>query len=271
MLLINDKPVNYFYFPAGEIQVRLPEIGTERVILTSLPKSSDDIMLIMLVVNALNNQGITDIDLDLLYLPYARQDRVCSQGEAFSIQVMADILNWLPVNVRLYDVHSNTSLDLIDYNSHISVSNIFKRYGILNRYTLENITFVSPDKGANGKIRNLISNLHLTSYSIECKKVRDPSTGHIIRYEVPPFNNHKDIFVIDDICDGGATFLKLGEELKQRGARYMILYVTHGIFSQGLSQLRQYYDEIICHHVFDHLLEKSKELTVLRKIHNVNC
>jgi ribose-phosphate pyrophosphokinase len=271
MLLINDKPVNYFFFPAGEIQVRLPEIETERVILTSLPKSSDDIMLIMLVVNALKQQGITDIDLDLLYLPYARQDRVCSKGEAFSLEVMADILNWLSINVRLYDVHSNTSLDLIHYNSHISVSNIFKRYGILDRYNLENIIFVQPDKGSSEKLFNLCINLNLSNTLLQCDKVRDPSTGHIIRYEVPPFNNYKDIFVIDDICDGGATFLKLGEELKQRGARYMILYVTHGIFSQGLSQLRQYYDEIICHHVFDPLLEKSKELTVLRKIHNVNC
>lgn len=271
MLLINDKPVNYFFFPAGEIQVRLPEIETERVILTALPKSSDDIMLIMLVVNALNNQGITDIDLDLLYLPYARQDRVCSKGEAFSLEVMADILNSLPANIRLYDAHSRIAEDLIGYHSHTQIEHIFKRYGVLDEYDLENITFVSPDKGANEKVRNLISRLKIPSYSIECKKVRDPSSGHIIRYEVPPFNNYKDIFVIDDICDGGATFLKLGEELKQRGARYMILYVTHGIFSQGLSQLRQYYDEIICHHVFDPLLEKSKELTVLRKIHNVNC
>jgi len=107
MLLINDKPVNYFFFPAGEMQVRLPEIETERVILTSLPKSSDDIMLIMLVVNALKQQGITDIDLDLLYLPYARQDRVCSKGEYF---MKEDVTEELESKGELQEVYRDGNL-----------------------------------------------------------------------------------------------------------------------------------------------------------------
>ena len=100
MLLLNRQPIDYFMFSGGEIQVKLPpHIDTEAVILTWKPTNAAEITFLALTVNALKNAGIWDIDLDVLYLPYARQDRVCSPGEANSLAFICKFLEYF-LNLR---------------------------------------------------------------------------------------------------------------------------------------------------------------------------
>jgi ribose-phosphate pyrophosphokinase len=81
-------------------------------------------------------------------------------------------------------------------------------------------------------------------------KVRDIESGKIIRTEVPNLNvtdiDHEFKYVIvDDICDGGRTFIELAKVIKQRRPNTEIyLIVTHGIFSAGLSELKNYFKTI---------------------------
>lgn len=51
--------------------------------------------------------------------------------------------------------------------------------------------------------------------------------------------NDKNILIVDDICDGGATFMLLTKDLYKRGAKSINLFVTHGIFSKGLKPLKE--------------------------------
>lgn len=105
MLLVNNQPIKFFKFSGGEIQVNIGKVQEERVILTWKPANSDDIMLLLLAVNALQAEGFTDIILDVLYMPYARQDRVCAKGEAFSLQVMVKLLDSLEISdIRFWDL-----------------------------------------------------------------------------------------------------------------------------------------------------------------------
>lgn len=60
-------------------------------------------------------------------------------------------------------------------------------------------------------------------------------------------DDYKEIIVIDDLCDGGATFVREGEYLKQRFPKAKLkLFVIHGLFTQGVHSLLSYYDQIIC-------------------------
>ena len=108
MLLLNDQPIDFFVFSGGELQVKiLNNIQTERATLTWKPTDAGEIALLLLTVSALKHMGFYDIDLDILYLPYARQDRVCAQGEAHSLEVICDVISHLDVSVvRLWDVHN---------------------------------------------------------------------------------------------------------------------------------------------------------------------
>lgn len=269
MLLINDIAVKYFIFSGGEIQLQLPEISTERVILTWKPASASDVMLLALTVNALINHGISDIELDVLYLPYARQDRVCSKGEANSLQVICDILDVLDLTlIRFWDVHNQLATEEALDQSHIYVTaaHIFERFKILDDFDLSNLRLCSPDLGARQRVEE-VANLKILAIPFLFEKTRDPNTGQIINIIPSKYNGEIDgynVLVIDDICDGGATFLEVGKQLKELGADKLYLYVTHGIFSKGFDQLHEYYDHIYCHHLVNCRPADLDFLTVLR-------
>jgi ribose-phosphate pyrophosphokinase len=278
MLQLNDKSVNYFHFSGGEIQVKLPElINEERVKLTWKPTQTVDIMLLMLTVNALQEAGIHDIDLDILYLPYARQDRVCVPGESFSLKVMCQMLNMLDVStIRLWDVHNNeVSARLLNsaYVWHWEAFDIFARYNILNAHDLSNLVLCAPDKGAIDRVKKIVDHFDLQD-SVTLQKHRDPNTGHISEIYFSELTRSVagyDVMIVDDICDGGATFLMAAETLKSYGAKNLYLYVTHGIFSKGLNELSKHFEHIYCHHVLDEVgFKDDNRLTILRRFLNVS-
>jgi ribose-phosphate pyrophosphokinase len=80
---------------------------------------------------------------------------------------------------------------------------------------------------------------------IKCDKVRNMATGQLSNFEV--FS--KDLMgtnclIVDDICDGGRTFIGVADELKKKNAGNIYLFVTHGIFSNGLDELKKHFTRI---------------------------
>ena len=82
---------------------------------------------------------------------------------------------------------------------------------------------------------------------ITATKVRDLKTGNILRTEIPVLDQHNNLkyVIVDDICDGGRTFIELAKVIKDsRPTAKIYLVVTHGIFSVGFDFLVQYFDGI---------------------------
>jgi ribose-phosphate pyrophosphokinase len=109
-----------------------------------------------------------------------------------------------------------------------------------------------PDNGARSRYMLRIKNFwEESSGVIYGEKVRDTLTGEISEYSVvgnlPSIDSYHnvDVLVVDDICDGGRTFVEFAKSLKARQSGVSLaLYVTHGIFSKGLDELKTYYDKI---------------------------
>lgn len=101
-----------------------------------------------------------------------------------------------------------------------------------------NFLIVSPDAGAYKKIFKLCTELKYAREIVLCNKIRDVSTGAIIKTtcDIENFNG-EDLVIVDDICDGGGTFILLANELRKRNCGKIILVVSHGIFSKGLEAL----------------------------------
>lgn len=273
MLLLNNHSINYSVFSGGELQVRiLNEIDTERVVLTWKPVDASEITVLLLALSALKHMGINDIDLDILYLPYARQDRVCAPGEANSLEVICDILNTLDVTViRLWDVHNKEkTLELLAHSLivHVDAYHIFDRFKILEGFYSYNLVICAPDDGAYERASD-VANQHTRKTPIVLHKLRDPNTGKITDMKFDEHNRSiqgRDVLIIDDICDAGTTFLQAAELLKENGAQDLYLYVTHGIFSHGLDKLQEHFKRIICHHVLhDDKFQSTDRLTILRE------
>ena len=80
---------------------------------------------------------------------------------------------------------------------------------------------------------------------LECGKRRNVTTGELSGFTVPIEDlKNRPCLIVDDICDGGGTFLGLGSELKKKNAGELFLAVSHGIFSKGFDQLSDIYTQL---------------------------
>jgi ribose-phosphate pyrophosphokinase len=225
------------HFSGGEVQIRLEEsnLRGESILVTTRIKSSDDLMRLLLVTDALREKGVQEIHIFIPYLPYARQDRVVRAGEAFSLRVFADILNAQGyASVTVFDVHSDVAPALI--RRCVVVPN----HGFV-RKVLEGVHdywLLSPDAGAFKKITLLADALLYSEEIAVCTKVRVHGGAiNSVTVSVPDFYG-KDVFIIDDICDGGRTFIALAKEIRSRNSGRINLIVSHGIFSYGEEVIR---------------------------------
>ncbi|MET4141107.1 ribose-phosphate diphosphokinase [Pedobacter sp. UYP1] len=247
-----------FLFSGGEVHIKL-QGKAEEVMISARLNDSNDVMKLLLAVDALRRNGSKNISVLIPYLPYARQDRVMVGGEPLSIKVMCNLINSCGFDkVYIFDVHSEVSLALLDNCELITNSSLAKQ--VLHDQT--DYLLVSPDAGALKKIYKLAEALQYTSDIVLCNKVRDVSNGKIKQITVDQDDlEGKDCFIIDDICDGGATFIGVAKELKKRNAGKVSLIVSHGIMSHGETELAEWID-----HIYTTDSIKDSESTLISRI-----
>lgn len=168
--------------------------------------------------------------LRIKYLPYARQDKIISNNNTFALSVFACLLNTLDFDeVILHDPHSVKALELIK-NSKV----VYPQAQVKDAYLATDSNMVCyPDKGALQKYSEIYN--FANSYG---EKVRNQETGQIVDYKLVGNVKNQNVLIVDDICDGGATFILLTKELYKAGAKEVNLFVTHGLFTQGTHRLK---------------------------------
>ncbi len=186
--------------------------------------------------DVLDTHEFERIDLTISYLMAARMDRQMTESEPFSLRIVAAMLNQAGFRrISIFDPHSDVSTALILRSKAIGnesfVSdclNHFYQNQIYGNYTL-----ISPDAGALKKIYKVAQFVDAPSV-IECSKMRNVKTGQLSDFNTQTLDfQGKTCFIIDDICDGGGTFVGLAALLAQRNAGKIVLIVSHGIFSKG--------------------------------------
>jgi ribose-phosphate pyrophosphokinase len=212
----------------------------EKVTIKSRFRSWQDLELITCTTNALRRMGCKDIHLYCPYLLGARSDRDFSKrrgGTSYLLEVLKpqlDLLNF--TTITLLDPHSNVAYAI--NNVHAEDNSNLVRSSLTDIGDKE-VAIVSPDAGSNSKIFDLLREMGITADLIQASKHRDVTTGNFLGFHVPILPKHVnvDLIWIDDICDGGGTFVGEAQEADKqghKGAKYLI--VTHGIFSQGFTR-----------------------------------
>ena len=227
--------IKSFTFSGGEESVNVPMVSPNvHCMIFALIRNSADVLKLLMVHDALKRQlnaGL--ISLNMPYIPYARQDRVCNQGEAFSLQVFSRLINGCNFDkVYVSDPHSDVAPALLNNVSIMPSSSIIMDSSYKWAKYLDALV-VSPDAGANKKVADTCKALGIESF-IRADKSRNLLTGEILNTEVYCDDlDGRNCIIFDDICDGGRTFIELGKALKLKGAGDVGLFVTHGIFSKG--------------------------------------
>lgn len=254
---VNKTEIHAFNFSGGECQISLGEAHlSDRTEVSAFLNNSDEIMRLILTVDAIRRiNPATMIDLIIPYFPYARQDRVCNSGEAFSAAVMTQLINNLRCNsVTIEDPHSSVTSSMLENVRIKTQSDIVSNSETMRRLIKENnLTLLAPDKGAAPKTEDIAASLARTGIATRAMfaaKVRDVTNGKITETIIPDGMEGKNILIPDDICDGGGTFIALAKKLKSQGAADLYLYVTHGIFSKGLTPLKDGFKHVYCRNIF---------------------
>jgi phosphoribosylpyrophosphate synthetase len=165
------------------------------------------------------------IDLVIPYLPYARQDKPVSNETTFALRCFLNSLGYWN-SITTVDIHS-TQMD---------VKSLPVDHFVQSAISKSNADFVCfPDAGAAKR------GYEVTVPSFNLDKKRNQLTGQIegLVCSLPLDLKGKTILLVDDICDGGRTFIEASGILYGLGAHNVDLYVTHGIFSKGIHLLRE--------------------------------
>jgi len=238
-------------FNGGEMHVKLNNnidySAVERVIITNRFKNGDDVIKVLIAKDALQRKGVENFDLVMPYAPYARQDRQCFNGESFTLKVFTDLINSAKFdNVIVLDSHSDVAPAMLNKCKNISNDQYVEMayFEIVESDNAE-LILVSPDSGANKKSNKLFDNLKHFKDIVKCDKKRDVSNGKLSKFEVFSDDLHgASCLIVDDICDGGRTFIGIAETLKYKNAGNIYLFVTHGIFSNGFDELNKHFKAI---------------------------
>lgn len=234
-LVFSDGAIRYRLANDAALD-RVSLIVSEKIDINTVP------MKLALLHSLLENLGVITCRLIFKYLPYARADRRFNQDESFGLQAFGNLIDPF-YEIVAYDVHNfeNTENTIGPVLNVDMVSFISSACFHLDSFGPD-LVLISPDKGAKEKVKSVAEYLKLEV--VYAEKTRDIKTGQIIDTTLSETEKviGKDCLIVDDICDGGGTFIPLAKKLKDAGAKTVTLYVTHGIFSKGLDPLKEHID-----------------------------
>jgi len=222
-------------FPSGceeHIKVVGPVSG-HHVRINARIQTNGELMRLFLATDAVRRMGAKSVSVFIPYLPYARQDRVCNPGEALSASVMAKLINAQGyTSVMSLDPHSDVMPALIDNYTTMR----FVGHVMAAKAAYPDAVFCAPDLGAMKRV-DLMSAAVGNTNGI-CFTTKRREDGKVIPGAIMGADLlNKDVIIVDDICDGGRTFIELSKKLKYAGAQKVILCATHGLFTHGLDVL----------------------------------
>lgn len=223
-------------FSDGEIRVEIEEHvrGTHAIIIqpTCFP-TNDNLMELLIIVDALRRSGTKSITAVVPYYGYSRQDRRPDYSRTpITSRLVADLLETTGVDQLLViDIHSGQQQGFFRIPvtnisaAPVIVADVWKNHG----RDLENIVVVSPDTGGVVRARSVAKQLDNANLVIIDK--RRPEAGQAEVMHVIGDVAVKKCIMVDDMIDTAGTLCKGAAALKEHGATYVAAYATHPIFS----------------------------------------
>ena len=220
-------------FSDGEITVELNENvrGKDVFVLQSTcHPTNDNIIELLLIIDALRRASAGRITAVVPYFGYARQDRrVRSARVPISAKVVADVMVKAGVDrVMTMDLHADQIQGFFD----VPVDNVYGSPILLDdieRQNYDDLVVVSPDVGGVVRARSLAKRLDDADLAIVDK--RRPEAGKSEVMNIIGDVSGKCCIMLDDMCDSGGTLANAAAALKEAGAKSVSAYVSHGVLS----------------------------------------
>ncbi|HEY3401851.1 MAG TPA: ribose-phosphate pyrophosphokinase [Ohtaekwangia sp.] len=222
--------VNYQQFSDGEMSpfIRESVRGHEVFIIQSTFPPSDNLMELLLMVDAAKRASASSVNVVIPYFGYARQDRKDKPRVAIAAKLIANLISAAGANrIMACDLHADQIQGFFDIPvDHLDGSYIFIPY--LKSLGLTNIMFASPDVGGIKRARSFAK--FFDAELAVCDKYRKEA-NKIDSMRLIGEVEGMDVVLVDDLVDTAGTICKAASLLKEKGAKSVRAVCTHPVLS----------------------------------------
>ena len=200
---------------------------------TSFP-ANDNLMELLIIIDALKRASAKRITAVIPYFGYARQDRKVGPRTPISAKLVANLIVRSGADrVMTLDLHAGQIQGFFD----IPTDNLFAApvivRAIKERFDQNSVTVVSPDVGGVVRARNVAQRIGAPIAIVDKRRER-PGESEVM--SVIGNVSGRSCILIDDIVDSGGTLVNAAAALLERGAREVCAYITHGVLSPGATE-----------------------------------
>ena len=197
---------------------------------TSYP-ANDNLMELLIIMDALLRASARRITAVIPYFGYARQDRKMGGRTPISAKLVANMIHRAGADrVLTMDLHAGQIQGFFDIpTDNLYVAPVMSR-DIRERYSLENLMVVSPDVGGVVRARDLAKRIDAPLAIVDKRRER-PGESEVMN--IIGDVEGRDCLLFDDIVDSAGTLCNAAEALMAAGANRVSAYITHGVLSGG--------------------------------------
>ncbi len=219
-------------FSDGEIYIEINENirGNSIFIIQSVSSpANDNLMELLLCIDALKRSSAKNITAVIPYFGYARQDRKVVPRTSISAKMVSNLITKAGADrIVTLDLHSGQIQGFFDIPvDNLFATPIFARH-IKRKIKSKNLICVAPDVGGTARARALGKMLNIGLAIVDKRR---PSPGKSEVMNVIGNVKNKTCIIVDDIIDSGGTIVNAAKVLKEKGAKDVHVYVSHGVLS----------------------------------------
>ena len=235
-------------FSDGETCIKINENvrGADVFILQpTCPPVNDNLIKLCLILDALKRSNCWRITAVIPYFGYARQDKKLQPRVPISAKAVADIIQTVGVDrILTMDLHSNQIQGYFNCPvDHLFASSIFLKH--MKENLEESTVLVSPDVGGVARTVYYAKKLHKETAIIHKTRIASNKVGRMILLGNV---RNKSVAIIDDMADTAGTLCKAATLLKDAGAKKIMAYVSHGVFSgSAYDKIEKSDFDIVCY------------------------
>lgn len=217
-------------FSDGELWAKYEENvrGIDLFIIQSTFAPSDNLMELLILIDAAKRASAKRVTAVIPYFGYARQDRKDQPRVAITAKLIANILTRAGADrVITVDLHSAQIQGFFDIPfDHLYASPALIK--ALKNHIIEDLVFASPDVGGVRTARAYAQRLDAGLVLVDKRR---PKPNQSVITNVIGDVKDKNVIIVDDMIDTGGTFVNCAAELKNRGAKSITGVTVHGVFS----------------------------------------
>ena len=251
-------------FADGEVYIEINENirgNSIFVIQSTSNPANDNLMELLICIDALRRSSAKNITAVIPYFGYARQDRKVVPRTAISAKLVSNLITNAGANrILSVDLHAGKIQGFFDIPvDNLFATPIFARH--IRKTKLNNLICVSPDVGGVERTRALSRRINS---SIAIIDKRRPAPGKSEVMNIVGSVKNKNCVIVDDIIDSGGTIVNAAKALKEKGAKDVYVYITHAVLSgQAVKKIE---DSKIKKLITTDTIDNSKKIRGSRKI-----